>query len=97
MGLQWLEAALPLGIIVGMLCVMGNAQYYIHKVLMAALGKKGQKAHRVDFIQGCNEAKSRRLEALTVQLRGHLEGLDLLTEIVAMNIGEENQLQSDNS
>ncbi|KAJ8753934.1 hypothetical protein K2173_000188 [Erythroxylum novogranatense] len=27
----WLEAALPLGIIAGMLCVMGNAQYYIHK------------------------------------------------------------------
>ncbi|KAF5941073.1 hypothetical protein HYC85_022240 [Camellia sinensis] len=32
MGLQWLEAALPLGIIAGMLCIMGNAQYYIHKV-----------------------------------------------------------------
>ncbi|XP_043816331.1 NADH dehydrogenase [ubiquinone] 1 alpha subcomplex subunit 1-like [Manihot esculenta] len=27
----WLEAALPLGIIAGMLCVMGNAQYYIHR------------------------------------------------------------------
>ncbi|XP_022722990.1 NADH dehydrogenase [ubiquinone] 1 alpha subcomplex subunit 1-like [Durio zibethinus] len=27
----WLEAALTLGIIAGMLCVMGNAQYYIHK------------------------------------------------------------------
>lgn len=27
----WLEAVLPLGIIAGMLCVMGNAQYYIHK------------------------------------------------------------------
>jgi hypothetical protein len=27
----WLEATLPLGIIAGMLCVMGNAQYYIHK------------------------------------------------------------------
>lgn len=27
----WLEAMLPLGIIAGMLCVMGNAQYYIHK------------------------------------------------------------------
>ncbi|KAA3479940.1 NADH dehydrogenase [ubiquinone] 1 alpha subcomplex subunit 1 [Gossypium australe] len=27
----WLEAALPLGIIAGMLCVMGNAQYFIHK------------------------------------------------------------------
>ena len=27
----WLEALLPLGIIAGMLCVMGNAQYYIHK------------------------------------------------------------------
>ncbi|KAK8519367.1 hypothetical protein V6N12_025406 [Hibiscus sabdariffa] len=26
----WLEAALPLGIIAGMLCVMGNAQYFIH-------------------------------------------------------------------
>lgn len=25
------EALLPLGIIAGMLCVMGNAQYYIHK------------------------------------------------------------------
>ncbi|GMP86193.1 hypothetical protein CsSME_00039062 [Camellia sinensis var. sinensis] len=31
MGLQWLEAALPLGIIAGMLCIMGNSQYYIHK------------------------------------------------------------------
>lgn len=31
MSLVWLEAALPLGIIAGMLCVMGNAQYYIHK------------------------------------------------------------------
>uniref|UniRef100_A0A8N4I8T7 NADH dehydrogenase [ubiquinone] 1 alpha subcomplex subunit 1 n=1 Tax=Elaeis guineensis var. tenera TaxID=51953 RepID=A0A8N4I8T7_ELAGV len=30
--LFWLEAVLPLGIIAGMLCVMGNAQYYIHKV-----------------------------------------------------------------
>ncbi|KAJ7961038.1 NADH dehydrogenase [ubiquinone] 1 alpha subcomplex subunit 1-like [Quillaja saponaria] len=29
--LVWLEAVLPLGIIAGMLCVMGNAQYYIHK------------------------------------------------------------------
>ena len=31
MRLAWLEAVLPLGIIAGMLCVMGNAQYYIHK------------------------------------------------------------------
>ncbi|KAG6435814.1 hypothetical protein SASPL_100691 [Salvia splendens] len=31
MGLVWLEAMLPLGIIAGMLCVMGNAQYHIHK------------------------------------------------------------------
>lgn len=31
MSLRWLEAALPLGIIAGMLCVMGNAQYFIHK------------------------------------------------------------------
>ncbi|GJM88905.1 hypothetical protein PR202_ga05484 [Eleusine coracana subsp. coracana] len=29
--LQWLEAMLPLGIIGGMLCIMGNAQYYIHR------------------------------------------------------------------
>ncbi|KAL5229628.1 hypothetical protein ABZP36_028404 [Zizania latifolia] len=29
--LQWLEAILPLGIIGGMLCIMGNGQYYIHK------------------------------------------------------------------
>lgn len=28
---MWLEAALPLGIIAGMISVMGNAQYYIHK------------------------------------------------------------------
>ncbi|KAI0531348.1 hypothetical protein KFK09_000901 [Dendrobium nobile] len=28
---QWLEAALPLGIIAGLLCVMGNSQYQIHK------------------------------------------------------------------
>ncbi|WVZ05860.1 hypothetical protein V8G54_019206 [Vigna mungo] len=31
MNLRWMEAVLPLGIIAGMLCVMGNAQYYIHK------------------------------------------------------------------
>jgi len=31
MALHWLEAMLPLGIIAGMLCVMGNAQYYIHR------------------------------------------------------------------
>ena len=31
MALMWLEAVLPLGIIAGFLCVMGNAQYYIHK------------------------------------------------------------------
>ncbi|XP_047308703.1 NADH dehydrogenase [ubiquinone] 1 alpha subcomplex subunit 1 [Impatiens glandulifera] len=31
MGLIVLEALLPLGIIGGMLCVMGNAQYFIHK------------------------------------------------------------------
>ncbi|KAL5977941.1 hypothetical protein ACLOJK_036964 [Asimina triloba] len=31
MGWRILEAILALGIIVGMLCVMGNAQYYIHK------------------------------------------------------------------
>ncbi|WZZ29798.1 hypothetical protein YC2023_013199 [Brassica napus] len=31
MSLVWLEAALPLGIIGGMLCIMGNSQYYIHK------------------------------------------------------------------
>ncbi|KAL8036790.1 hypothetical protein ABFX02_12G181500 [Erythranthe guttata] len=31
MALIWLEAMLPLGIIAGMLCVMGNAQYFIHK------------------------------------------------------------------
>ncbi|OEL32777.1 hypothetical protein BAE44_0006209, partial [Dichanthelium oligosanthes] len=29
--LHWLEAVLPLGIIGGMLCIMGNAQYFIHK------------------------------------------------------------------
>jgi NADH dehydrogenase (ubiquinone) 1 alpha subcomplex subunit 1 len=29
--LHWLEAMLPLGIIGGMLCIMGNAQYYIHR------------------------------------------------------------------
>ncbi|CAN6332624.1 unnamed protein product, partial [Urochloa humidicola] len=29
--LHWLEAILPLGIIGGMLCIMGNAQYFIHK------------------------------------------------------------------
>ncbi|XP_068644299.1 NADH dehydrogenase [ubiquinone] 1 alpha subcomplex subunit 1 [Aristolochia californica] len=27
----WLEAILPLGIIAGMLCIMGNAQGLIHK------------------------------------------------------------------
>ncbi|RZC82619.1 hypothetical protein C5167_045405, partial [Papaver somniferum] len=27
----WLEAVLPLGIIAGFLCVMGNSQYYIYK------------------------------------------------------------------
>ncbi|KAG8377961.1 hypothetical protein BUALT_Bualt08G0088200 [Buddleja alternifolia] len=42
MGLVWLEAMLPLGIIAGMLCVMGNAQYFIHK---AAHGRVPQ-AHR---------------------------------------------------
>ena len=31
MSLVWMEALLPLGIIAGMLCVMGNAQYYMHK------------------------------------------------------------------
>lgn len=31
MAWRWLEAALPLGIIAGMLCIMGNAQYHIHK------------------------------------------------------------------
>ncbi|XP_021621288.2 LOW QUALITY PROTEIN: NADH dehydrogenase [ubiquinone] 1 alpha subcomplex subunit 1 [Manihot esculenta] len=31
MSWMWLEAALPLGIIAGMISVMGNAQYYIHK------------------------------------------------------------------
>ncbi|XP_021832027.1 NADH dehydrogenase [ubiquinone] 1 alpha subcomplex subunit 1 [Prunus avium] len=31
MSLVWMEALLPLGIIGGMLCVMGNAQYYIHR------------------------------------------------------------------
>ncbi|GAA0159343.1 hypothetical protein Leryth_023664 [Lithospermum erythrorhizon] len=31
MAFAWLEAVLPLGIIAGMLCVMGNAQYFIHK------------------------------------------------------------------
>ncbi|KAI4341914.1 hypothetical protein MLD38_026583 [Melastoma candidum] len=31
MGLRWMEAALPLGIIAGMLCLMGNIQYQIHK------------------------------------------------------------------
>ncbi|EPS71149.1 hypothetical protein M569_03611, partial [Genlisea aurea] len=31
MALVWLEAVLPLGIIAGMLCVMGNAQYYIYR------------------------------------------------------------------
>lgn len=38
MSLVWMEAMLPLGIIAGMLCVMGNAQYYIHK---AAHGRVG--------------------------------------------------------
>ncbi|THU59768.1 hypothetical protein C4D60_Mb07t05540 [Musa balbisiana] len=31
--LFWLEAVIPLGIIAGMLCVMGNAQYYIHRAV----------------------------------------------------------------
>lgn len=31
MALVWLEAALPLGIIAGMLCVAGNIQYFVHK------------------------------------------------------------------
>ncbi|XP_044450864.1 NADH dehydrogenase [ubiquinone] 1 alpha subcomplex subunit 1 [Triticum aestivum] len=29
--LHWLEAMLPLGIIGGFLCIMGNGQYYIHR------------------------------------------------------------------
>ncbi|XP_039132613.1 NADH dehydrogenase [ubiquinone] 1 alpha subcomplex subunit 1 [Dioscorea cayenensis subsp. rotundata] len=29
----FLEAMLPLGIIAGFLCVMGNTQYYIHKAV----------------------------------------------------------------
>ncbi|XP_062181262.1 uncharacterized protein LOC133885549 [Phragmites australis] len=33
--LHWLEAILPLGIIGGMLCIMGNAQYFIHKAAHA--------------------------------------------------------------
>lgn len=35
MVMTWLEAVLPLGIIAGMLCVTGNAQYFIHKAAMA--------------------------------------------------------------
>ncbi|KAJ7960058.1 NADH dehydrogenase [ubiquinone] 1 alpha subcomplex subunit 1-like [Quillaja saponaria] len=31
MTLIWMEVMLPLGIIAGILCVMGNAQYYIHR------------------------------------------------------------------
>ncbi|KAJ6739754.1 hypothetical protein OIU74_004506 [Salix koriyanagi] len=30
MGWRWVEAALPLGIIAGMLCIAGNVQYVIH-------------------------------------------------------------------
>ncbi|KAL8495648.1 hypothetical protein ACS0TY_019674 [Phlomoides rotata] len=31
MSLRVLEAFLPLGIIAGFLCIMGNTQYFIHK------------------------------------------------------------------
>lgn len=31
MQVEMVRAMLPLGIIAGMLCVMGNAQYYIHR------------------------------------------------------------------
>ncbi|XP_022861397.1 NADH dehydrogenase [ubiquinone] 1 alpha subcomplex subunit 1-like [Olea europaea var. sylvestris] len=37
MVMTWLEAVLPLGIIAGMLCVTGNAQYFIHKAAMGQL------------------------------------------------------------
>jgi hypothetical protein len=40
--LHWLEAVLPLGIIGGMLCIMGNAQYFIHK---AAHGRVRPRPH----------------------------------------------------
>lgn len=40
MSLVWLEALLPLGIIGGMLCVMGNAQYYIHKAAHGRVRRK---------------------------------------------------------
>ncbi|XVE60087.1 hypothetical protein DITRI_Ditri05aG0098600 [Diplodiscus trichospermus] len=37
----WLEAAVPLRIIAGMLCAMGNAQYYIHKAYHGQPNHKG--------------------------------------------------------
>lgn len=46
MALHWLEAMLPLGIIAGMLCVMGNAQYYIHR---AAHGRVCILLHSIQF------------------------------------------------
>lgn len=42
MGWIVLEAMLPLGIIAGMLCIMGNAQYQIHK---AAHGRPKHIGH----------------------------------------------------
>jgi len=47
MALHWVEAVLPLGIIAGMLCVMGNAQYYIHR---AAHGRVCILLHSIQFI-----------------------------------------------
>lgn len=42
--LHWREAILSLGIIGGMLCIIGNAQYFIHKAThrSRALGGRGR-------------------------------------------------------
>jgi NADH dehydrogenase (ubiquinone) 1 alpha subcomplex subunit 1 len=41
--LHWLEAVLPLGIIAGMRCMMGNTQYFIHKA--ASLARMPWRSH----------------------------------------------------
>ncbi|KAB5561841.1 hypothetical protein DKX38_006798 [Salix brachista] len=66
MGWRWVEAALPLGIIAGMLCIAGNVQYVIHtkahgrpkhigndmsNVLSASSNYRGQGQLRVSRLQ----------------------------------------------
>ncbi|VVB15367.1 unnamed protein product [Arabis nemorensis] len=87
MSLVWLEATLPLGIIRGMLCIMGNSQYYVHKAYHGRQQLcKVDSEGNVRKVVGCssvvvNVKKSLLLENELIREHPSLQASQILSDI----------------